>query len=297
MTTQSRKAPFPIAIIAAMAGIAAPHVTEAANVAEGDPKISTSGPMSAVVGIDPDQLTCFIGGSVDGEFLSASDLAPRLRDGQSYRLFDLSGETGKTIGIGRPRPEGGSGECVDLWRQDLALKPPAKGEEAKLSTAVHLPLSATSPLPDPLELMDEPLAAHVELLRGFLSRRDIPEPEPNIIQSIRTDLEGDGTIDYILNAVRVGKEHAETGDHSIIMVVRGEGRAQRTFIIQEEVDISENPYSSTLWVNKIIAVVDIDGDGTAEIITEGGYIYGGGWEVIRWDGNGFEHRLFCGCDG
>ena len=96
---------------------------------------------------------------------------------------------------------------------------------------------------------------------------------------------------------RFGEDHAEAGDHSIMVMVRGEGRAQRTFIIQEEYDISESPYSSTLWVNTIAAVADIDGDGTAEIITEGGYIYGGGWEVIHWDGNGFEHILFCGCDG
>mgnify|MGYP001825338400 CR=1 FL=1 len=297
MTTRSRKAGLSIVICAAMAYIAAPGVgpgmSRAANVAEGDPKASTSGPMSAVIGIDPDQLTCFIGGAADGKLIGAADLADRLRDGQSYRLFDLTGETGKTIAIGAPIHEGGSGECADLWRQDLSLDPRDSGG---LAAAIHLPPGA-APLPEPLELIAEPLAEHVELLRRFLSRRDITEPRPNIIQSIRTDLEGDGTIDYILNAVRVGEDHAEAGDHSIMVMVRGEGRAQRTFIIQEEFDISESPYSSTLWVNKIAAVADVDGDGIAEIITEGGYIYGGGWELIHWDGNGFEHILFCGCDG
>ena len=296
MTTRSRTTGFAIVICAAMGCITVPGLGpgagKAANVAEGDPK-ATPNRMSAVIGIDPDQLTCFIGGASEGKLLGAADLAEKLRDGQSYRLFDLSGERGKTIAIGTPTHEGGSGECADLWRQDLSLDPRGKGG---LAAAIHLPRGA-SPLPAPLELMAEPLAEHVELLRSFLSRRDIAKPQPNIIQSIRTDLEGDGTIDYILNAVRVGQDHAEAGDHSIVLMVRGEGRAQRTFIIQEEFDISESPYSSTLWVNRIAAVADVNGDGTAEIITEGGYIYGGGWELIHWDGNGFEHTLFCGCDG
>jgi hypothetical protein len=293
------------AIVAAAAGLAAwTPVAFAAAVSEtetggGEPAASSagparSGPMSVVVGVDPDRLTCFMGGSVGGVVLTAEALAARLRDGQPYRLFDLSGAHGETLSIGRPRSEGGEGECVDLWRQDLALDPRESGSR---QAALHLPPGAPDPLPGQLEVLDRPLGQHVELMREFLARRGIADPEPGIVQSIRTDLEGDGAIDHILNLVRVGPDHARAGDHSIIVMVRGEGPAQRTFIIQEEVDVSDSAYSSTLWVNTIVALVDINGDGTAEIITEGGYLYGGGWEVIGWDGNGFEHILFCGCDG
>jgi hypothetical protein len=297
MTTQPRRAPLAAVIMLATGLAVAPSKAPAAGAdgaaAQAEPA-EPSGPMSAVVGIEPDQLTCLVGGAAGGKLVAASDLAGRLRDGQSYRIFDLGGERGETIAIGAPRHEGGEGECVDLWRQELALDPRDKGSPR---AALRLSDPGRTPLPDPLELMDKPLPEHVQLMGDFLSRRDIAAPEPQIVQAIRTDLDGDGTLDYILNLVRVGKEHAEVGDHSIVVVVRGEGAAQRTFIIQEETEVSGSDYPSTLWVNRIVAVLDVDGDGRAEIITVGGYLYGGGWEVIGWDGNGFEHMLFCGCDG
>jgi hypothetical protein len=252
------------------------------------------GPMTAVVGASFDRLTCLLGGSVGGEITIAEQLLVRMRDGQSYKLFDLAGMQGKVISIGKPRHEGGEGECSDLWRQDLSLN---QGKTKDHLVALFSQFSERAVLPKPLELMDEPLSDHVEFMRKFLAGRDIPNPQPKIVQSVRTDLDGDGQVEYVLNLVRVGKTKARIGDHSILIVLRGEGAARQAFIIQEEIEISASKYPSTLWVNDIVAILDMNGDGTAEIITQGAYLYGGGWEVIRWDGNGFEHVLFCGCDG
>lgn len=292
-TSKARNAAL-VVMGAASAGLVA---ATALAVPAGEPSASDnarSAPFSAVVGVDPEQLTCAPGGAVGGEFVRTEDLMSRMRDGQSYRLFDLTGEIGEVISIGGPRFEGGDGECVDLWRQELSLDPRKRGG---FSVGLHLPDGAKNPLPEPLKVLDAPLPEHVKALREFLARRDVPNPEPEFAQVIRTDLDGDGAIEYILNVVRIGEEHARKGDHSIVLVMRGQGEATRTFIIQEEIDLEDSEFPSTLWVNTIAAVVDVDGDGVAEIITEGGYIYGGGWEVIRWDGNAFDHVLFCGCDG
>ena len=53
----------------------------------------------------------------------------------------------------------------------------------------------------------------------------------------------------------------------------------------------ETSFSSTL------SHLRNDGDGFMEIILSGNYVYGGGWEVIRFNQGSFEHVLFCGCDG
>ena len=185
-----------------------------------------SGAMSVATGIDTEGLTCFAGGFADGQVVAAEDMSTRIGDGKSFRLFDLSGEKGEVISIGEPRHEGGEGECYDLWRHELSLDP---REVGKAVVAIHPPRPATRVLPTVLEVMAEPLPEHVELMRDFLSRRSVPNPEPNIVQAIRTDLEGDGTNDYILNVVRIGEDKARVGDHSIVVLVRGEGRGPPHF--------------------------------------------------------------------
>jgi hypothetical protein len=249
-------------------------------------------PIAAVIGIEPDNLTCFMGGAFAGEFTPSEDLAARLRDGQEYRVFDLAGEHDPVLAIGRARNEGSEGECNDLWRLDLALEPGRTGHAVALRRQ-----TGPSPLPKVLEVVAEPNAEQRELLQTFLARRGIAKPAPQFDQIVRTDLDGDGIEEQILNVVRIGQDRARAGDHSVLMVTRGTGQSLRNFVIQDEVTAQDSEFSSTLWRNRIVAVVDIDGDGTAEIVTNGAYVYGGGWEVIRFDGSGFDYVLFCGCDG
>lgn len=259
-----------------------------------DTPFPADGPMSRVVGVEPDRLTCFAGGAALDQMVTAEDLSERMRDGEAYELFDLSGRRGDAVSIGAPIHEGGDGECVDLWRQELSIDPRQTGD---LMVALGRSGMDKNPLPGSLEVLDAPLPGHVALLKRFLSNRQVADPQPRFEQVIKVDLEGDGRDEYILNVVRTGAESARAGDHSILLVVRGETATSRTFIIQDEYDLEDSDFSSTLWRNTVVAVIDVDGDGVAEIVTTGSYVYGGGWEVIRFDGSGFEHVLFCGCDG
>jgi hypothetical protein len=146
-------------------------------------------------------------------------------------------------------------------------------------------------------VLDVPRPEHEALLRDFLARRDVADPVIDIRQTIRTDLDGDGAEDWIINAVHEHPTEARKGDYSVVLVLKSAGTSTRTFIVQDEVTLEDSPYASTLWVNDVVAVLDIDGDGQMEIIMSGTYLYGGGWELIRFEQGGFEHILFCGCDG
>jgi len=155
----------------------------------------------------------------------------------------------------------------------------------------------TNPLPKTLQSLDAPTPEHIALVRDFLLRRNVADPEVRIIQTVRTDLNGDGIDDWILNAVRQTPEVARNGDYSVLLVLLGQKSGFRTYIIQDAITLEDSPYASTLWVNTIVAVVDVDGDGTMEIVLNGAYIYGGGWDLVRFQNGGFEYVLFCGCDG
>lgn len=255
---------------------------------------ATARPTTSIVGIDNEQLSCFLGGVEGGNLLPAADIAARFRGTTTYDLYGLSGKIGDAVALKAPVDEGSDGECADLWRHEMALDPRTAG---KFFTALRSTGSGASPLPAILEVMDKPQEGHIEIVRNFLAKRNVASPEVKIVQTIRTDLDGDGRIDWILNAVRDNPNKARKGDYSVILVLRGLESTTRTYIIQDEVTLEESPYPSTLWINNIVAVVDVDGDGAMEIILNGVYIYGGGWEVIRFENGGYEHVLFCGCEG
>lgn len=247
----------------------------------------------AVTGIDPEQISCFLGGVDSGEFVPAEMLAEKFRRPTSYRLFSLAGPQGEATAPGAPLDEGSEGECADLWRHEIALDPRQKTD---FVAALHAP-SVAEPMPKVLELLATPRPEHEKLVRDFLMRRDVSDPVVELRQIIRTDLDGDGIDDWVLNAVRNHSEQARKGDYSVVLVVKGTASASRTFIIQDEITLEDSPYPSTLWVNSIVAILDTDGDGVMEIVMNGAYLYGGGWELIRFEEGGYEHILFCGCDG
>ncbi|MHA1523872.1 MAG: hypothetical protein ACTSY1_05645 [Alphaproteobacteria bacterium] len=247
-----------------------------------------------LVGVIPEQLTCLLGGARGGKILTATQIAPRRTDGERYQLFDLSGKVGEVTALGRPVHEGAEGECSELWRLELGLDPKTKG---RFMAALRMGAKRADPLPKTLQVLSQPLDEHKTLLRKFLSRREVPTPKVRFEQVIKADLDGDGVPEFILNAISIGKEKARRGDYSIVLVVRGRGRAQRTFIVQDEVTLQDSPYPSTLWSNKIVAILDVDGDGQMEIVTSGAYLFGGGWEMVRFEDGAWERILFCGCDG
>lgn len=250
--------------------------------------------LAPVVGVDAEQISCFMGGSASGKIVNAQAMASQLKGLTEYRLYNLNGDAGAAVAPAPPVDEGSDGECADLWRHDLALDPRSAG---KFFAALRPAGTGVSPLPETLQSLDAPRPEHIELVRKFLLRRNVANPEVKIIQTIRTDLDGDGIDDWILNAVRQEPDRARKGDYSILLVLRGQQNGFRTYIIQDDVTLEDSPYTSTLWVNTVVAVVDVDGDGAMEIILNGAYIYGGGWDLIRFQDGGFEYVLFCGCDG
>ena len=250
--------------------------------------------LSSIVGIDDEQISCFMGGANNGNILKAEELAKKFSGPMEYRLYSLDGAGETATAVALPVNEGSEGECADLWRHEMAFDPRKAG---RFSAALFPANPGRNPLPEVLESLKTPQPEHVALVTAFLKRRNVATPDVRIVQTVRTDLDGDGHDDWIINAVRHQPDKARKGDYSIILVLRGLESGTRTYIVQDEVTLDDSPYPSILWVNKIVSVLDVDGDGAYEIILTGAYIYGGGWEVIRFQDGSFEHVLFCGCDG
>ncbi|MBO1438219.1 hypothetical protein [Meiothermus sp. CFH 77666] len=153
-----------------------------------------------------------------------------------------------------------------------------------------------------------PAAAHRQVVAAELGRRNIKKA-PNITQALRTDLDGDGREEVILSAnqpafsvregVIEGRYADEVGDYGLVMVRKLVSDTDlRTFVL--DVTYLDKPVDSTEGIPPMItrrvgAILDLDGDGKMEVITEDWVHEGWGSKVWRWNGRQFVKVLDWGC--
>ncbi len=139
-------------------------------------------------------------------------------------------------------------------------------------------------LPHDVEVLPTDNAAYQQAASELLAGQGVVDPEPTLVQVIRTDLEGDGTDEIIVVAERntSGQLNPATpGDYSIAFLRK---------VVLEEVQSAilgfyevEAPPDDTwivaLDVFRIAAVADLNGDGRMEIVVNSQYYEGAGTTV------------------
>ncbi|HHK75202.1 MAG TPA: hypothetical protein ENJ57_08565 [Rhizobiales bacterium] len=248
-----------------------------------------------VLGVSADGESCLLGGAIRGRITGPKALAPLMRHGDLYQLLNLDKKVGIAPAIGIPRDESGEGgDCSGLWLQNLALDPLRKKKSA---IAIRLkPGEKFSGLP-PLKRLNRNAPEYTKLLHAFLVGKGIKKPVVRITQVIGADFDGDGTQDALINAVRTRRDRARRGDYSVVLLKLNRPDRPAPLVIQEEITKTTSRFPGNLWVNVIIAVIDLDGDKKPEIVMEGQSHFGGGWELIRLVDGKIKHGLFCGCEG
>ncbi|GIW32984.1 hypothetical protein [Meiothermus sp.] len=153
-----------------------------------------------------------------------------------------------------------------------------------------------------------PAAAHLQAVGVELSRLGIKKA-PSVTQALRTDLDGDGRDEVILSANQPGfsinqgqiegRYAQEVGDYGLVLVRKLLSDTDlRTYVL--EATHLKKPFDGTEGMPTVItrrvgAILDLDGDGKMEIITEDWVHEGWGSKVWRWDGRRFVKVLEWGC--
>lgn len=272
-----------IGIALAMPGIL-PNGTTGAEAGQAD--------LNIAIGVSPEGVTCVLGGALDGRMVAAKSLIPHLKHKQEYTLNRIGRSGPVAWAIGAPQPVSGE-ECEGEFEQELSLGPQELG---RLQTALlgnaqivarRLPV-----------LMEQPAlenSIYETDVSMVLAKRGFPGQQVKLTQVIKTDLDGDGLVDVVINAIDTARENARRGEYSILLIKPGTGGT--AVPVSVEVTEQDADLPSLLWENTVVSIADLDGNGQMELVVYGSFYYGDGWQVYELKGFVPEVSLTCGCSG
>lgn len=134
--------------------------------------------------------------------------------------------------------------------------------------------NATATVPRPVSQLSNSNSAYVAVVAKTLKSRGITAATVNLTRVLRTDLDGDGRQDVLIEATNIEGDNwpepeTKRGQYSVV-ILRTETRSG-----VKQFDLLVTPTKETLAdMNRIRAVADFDGDGVMEFVTSSNYYEG-----------------------
>jgi hypothetical protein len=235
------------------------------------------------------------GAVVDGKWIKADDAAKLMADETTYRVYSLTGDFGNTSG-GKPKSE--DAPCEETLSVPLSYKP----DEGVIAVA-----GTWDATPRKVRVLDPTQKVYLEAVRDFLKTKEIKEPQVKIDNILRVDLDGDGEKEVLISATNFFTNdnsvpmRSLAGSYSMVILRRVVGGKVETQLVEGEFHPtayqSKDDDSTFDAPNayKVIAVLDLDGDGKLEIVVDSRYYEGEATTIYRCDPKKCEALLSAGC--
>jgi len=218
----------------------------------------------------------------DGKWIKADETAKLIGEETTYRVYGLTQALGDAKG-GKPTSEGEP--CDETLT--VSLSP----ETEKGVIAIAAPWNA---LPRKPQVTDPTQKVYVEAVRDFLKTKGIEKPEVKIDNILRVDLDGDGEEEVLISATNYFSKdesvpmRSPAASYSMVLLRRVvAGKVETQLVVGEfypkaypKAKQEEGRFDAPN-VYKVIATLDLDGDGKMEVVIHSYYYEGGETTIYR----------------
>jgi hypothetical protein len=233
----------------------------------------------------------------DGKWIKADETAKLIGDETTYRVYGLTQALGEAKG---GKPKAVEDVCTDTLSVSLSPKP-EKGE-----IALAAPWNA---LPRKPQVTDPTQKVYVDAVRDFLKKKGgIEQPQVKIDNILRVDLDGDGEEEVLISATNYFRKdesvpmRSPAASYSMVLLRRVVAGNVETQLIVGEFYPKAYPKAAQEEgrfdapnVYKVIATLDLDGDGKMEVVIHSYYYEGGETTIYRCDSKKVEALLSVSC--
>ena len=236
------------------------------------------------------------GATANGKWMKAEEAAKALNDETTYRIYGLTQSFDEAKG-GKPKPSE-EDVCSDVLTVSLSPEPD------KGVIALAAPWNA---LPRKPHLLDKTQVVYVDAVRDFLKTKGIDKPKAKIENITRVDLDGDGEEEVLISATNYFSEdrvpmRSPAASYSMVLLRRVvAGKVETQLIVGEFYPkaypkaAQEEGRFNAPNAYKVIAVLDLDGDGKMEVVVASNYYEGAATTIYRCDPKKVEALLSVSC--
>jgi hypothetical protein len=229
----------------------------------------------------------------DGKWIKADETAKLIGDETTYRVYGLTQALGDAKGD-KPKSEGAPCE------ENLAVSLSPKPENGVI--AIAAPWNA---LPRKPQVTDPTQKTYVDAVRDFLKTKGIEQPKVKIESILRVDLDGDGEEEVLISATNYFSKddrvpmRSPAGSYSMVLL-------RRVVVGKVETQLVEGEFHPKAYVRKedsfdapnaykVIATLDLSGDGKLEVVVGSNYYEGEKITIYRCDPKKVEALLSVAC--
>lgn len=221
------------------------------------------------------------GASSDGKWIKADETAKLIGDKTTYRVYGLTQSLGDAKG-GKPEPP--EGAPCEILLVPLSPKP----EKGVIAIA-----AAWNALPRKPQVIDPTQKVYVDAMRDFLKTRGIEQAKVAIDNILRVDLDGDGEEEVLISATNYFSKNgtvpmrSPAGSYSMVVLRRMVAGRVETQLLDGEFHPKAYARKEDSFdapnAHKVIAVLDLNGDGKMEIVVGSNYYEGEEITIYRYD--------------